>query len=142
MAKRRPPDQLDLDAKAASDAGMSYGMWKAMQNPVRIVPKKQGHKFTCLMCGVEFMRYDNRQVKYCSWDCHERYNNLKQSEPREAKVKPCEICGKEFEYKDKRQKYCGDWCRSIGNSRYQSARWKKKREELRNAQKESNVSQD
>lgn len=124
---RRKIDKLGRDIKAASDAGMSYGKWKAMQNPVKIEPPKVGTKFTCECCGKEFVRYDNRQVKYCSWDCHKRYHALKRCNPVEAKVKPCIICGKEFSYRDNRQKYCSDECRSVGFNIYQRKRMKELR---------------
>ena len=68
---RRIPDQLDLDAKAASDAGMSYGKWKAMQNPVKI-EQPNGTKFVCAICGKEFYRTYHRAAKYCSDECRDK----------------------------------------------------------------------
>lgn len=36
MAKKKEMDNLAKDAAAALAAGMSYGKWKAMQDPVKI----------------------------------------------------------------------------------------------------------
>lgn len=43
-------DNLSRDAAAARAAGTTYGKWKAMQEPVKIVPKKE-KKNVCLECG-------------------------------------------------------------------------------------------
>lgn len=129
---RRKIDKLDRDAKAASDAGLSYGKYMAMKNPVKIEPPKKGTQHTCAMCGKEFIRYDNRAVKYCSMECKERNHNLHMKKPKNVKTKPCAICGKEFVYRDRRQVYCGDECRSAGFNIYQ----RKRMQELRARERE------
>ena len=64
-------DNLDRDAAAARAAGMSYGKWKAMQEPVKIGPKKET-KPVCLNCGHVLT---GQQRKYCSEDCEREYRN-------------------------------------------------------------------
>ena len=64
-------DNLARDAMLAKQAGMSYGRWKAMQEPVK--PKKkdipEGWK-VCKGCGKAFKPHDCKQ-KYCDIGCRE-----------------------------------------------------------------------
>lgn len=63
-------DQLAKDARKARKAGLSYGQWKAMQEPVKIVPKvviPKGWK-ACAGCGKAFKPIDNKQ-RYCELYC-------------------------------------------------------------------------
>lgn len=76
MAKQYP-DKLSQDAAAALAANMSYGRWKAMQNPVKIEPKKIPigiETKKCPWCGVEFFSGDNK-TKYCSKRCKQLARN-------------------------------------------------------------------
>lgn len=122
---RRKPDKLDLEAKAASDAGMSYGKWKAMQNPVRIEQPKteQGRKITCAFCGKEVYRKDKRRAKYCSPLCLQRATNG--SPPG---TRTCPTCGKDMGCEDLRGKYCSEECRIKGYRERQKRYYAMKRE--------------
>lgn len=65
-------DQLAEDAVAARKAGLSYGKYKAMQNPVVIeAPKiKIGIETEgCIVCGCEFIPTDNRRRLVCGAKC-------------------------------------------------------------------------
>lgn len=70
-------DNLTRDAVAAKKAGMTYGQWKAMQEPAPIVPAPRGVVIkTCEFCGTEFRYRNNRQRKYCSDECKIKMNYL------------------------------------------------------------------
>lgn len=64
-------DQLTEDAVAARKAGLSYGKYKALQNPVVIEKKSKIGIETdrCVVCGCEFMPTDNRRRKVCGAKC-------------------------------------------------------------------------
>jgi hypothetical protein len=79
MAKEM--DQLTKDAIAAQKAGMSYGKYMAMKEPVVIKPKPipgvVGMR-VCRNCGKEFMVDHNRYKVYCSDQCrNEAWNKTK-----------------------------------------------------------------
>ena len=62
---------LAKDAAAARAAGMSYGKWMAMQEPVEIKPKTEKRP-VCLECGNPLR---GQQKKFCSRECQEiNYN--------------------------------------------------------------------
>jgi protein-arginine kinase activator protein McsA len=67
MARKRKPDRLDREAKAATDAEMSYGKWKAMQPREVIVPPvpKNRVEMKCQRCCNTFYQFDKRNRKYC-----------------------------------------------------------------------------
>lgn len=74
MAKKKAPDKLAQDAAAALAAGMSYGKWKAMQDPVKIEKPKldevpEGWR-KCKRCGEPFKpnKYGRNQI-YCDIVC-------------------------------------------------------------------------
>lgn len=72
MAKEKELDKLAQDAIAAQKAGMSYGKWKAMQEPVVIKPKPLPgvvRMVVCRHCGKEFPVYHNKYKVYCSDQC-------------------------------------------------------------------------
>lgn len=71
MAKQKQPDRLSIESSKALAAGMSYGKWKAMQNPTVIIQpqRTRGIKRICEWCGKEYERHDNRASKYCSYEC-------------------------------------------------------------------------
>lgn len=72
-------DKLSQDATNAIKAGMSYGQYMALKNPVTISapqpqkvqsePEKKGPVMkTCAICGKEFLSRD-RRCKYCGPFC-------------------------------------------------------------------------
>ena len=72
MARKRKLDRLDIEAKKATDARMSYGKWKAMQTPDEPAPpSKPKHMYEgkCKWCGKTFYQSDKRMRKYCSPEC-------------------------------------------------------------------------
>ena len=69
MAKKTEPDKLAQDAAAALAAGMSYGKWKAMQDPVKIYKKQDlepGWKL-CAWCGKPFKIKNNKNGEQPPW---------------------------------------------------------------------------
>ena len=76
-------DNLARNALLATQAGMSYGKWKAMQ-PVVVIEKRElpeGVKL-CRYCGKEFDSVNNK--KYCSSECllEQRRKNNRESMKR------------------------------------------------------------
>lgn len=72
MARKRKLDRLDIEAKKATDAGMSYGKWKALQPPDKPAPPPKPKYMTeckCKWCGKTFYQTDKRRRKYCSPEC-------------------------------------------------------------------------
>jgi hypothetical protein len=70
-------DNLARNALLATQAGMSYGKWKALQ-PVVVPEKKElpeGWRL-CPGCGKEFTGRSNK--KYCSPECQHQHYNIKQ----------------------------------------------------------------
>ena len=68
-------DNLARNAMLARQAGMSYGKWKAMQEPVKVEnkPIPKGWK-KCEGCGKVFKPNDVRQ-RFCDVTCRtETYN--------------------------------------------------------------------
>ena len=84
MTKKAEPDKLAQDAKAAREAGMTYGKWKAMQSPVNVVPssKRKGIKKICLHCGKEFYQTSAIEKKYCDENCRNYYYQNRVREER------------------------------------------------------------
>ena len=73
-------DKLTIDAMLARQANMSYGKWKAMQDPVVAVKPMipDGWK-ECVECGKPFKPHDVRQ-RYCEQFCQRRANIKKNRE--------------------------------------------------------------
>lgn len=71
MAKNTEPDKLAQESTAALAAGMSYGKWKAMQNPVTIVKKDEipDGWCVCQWCGKPFRPKIKRVQKFCESEC-------------------------------------------------------------------------
>lgn len=69
MAKKKKMDKLSQEVAQALACGMSYGKWKAKQQPVQIVKKEipDGYK-ECPHCGKVFVPSDVRQI-YCDPTC-------------------------------------------------------------------------
>ena len=71
MAKKKEMDKLAWENAQALAAGMSYGKWKAMQEPVKIVPKTEmpeGWR-KCEWCGTWYKPKTKRPQKYCQSYC-------------------------------------------------------------------------
>lgn len=65
-------DNLARDAMLALKAGMTYGKWKAMQEPVKIKKKTLPDGWIeCKYCGKAFKPTRGCQ-KYCCMDCRNR----------------------------------------------------------------------
>jgi hypothetical protein len=84
-------DNLAMNALLASQAGMSYGQWKAL-HPVTIetdnVPKNKPDmmELVCLNCGKKFLAMQNRKNrKYCNPACANSYNCKKHKERMKRK---------------------------------------------------------
>ena len=78
-------------------AGMSYGKWKAMQNPVTVqMPKSEPTPkaiLVCDECGQKFPVYDNRNRKFCSEKCRLAKNARHKYEWRKKHAKAkCDAC--------------------------------------------------
>ena len=74
-------DRLTMESTAASEAGMSYGRWKAMQSLVPVVkeePKKEGTWYTCACCGNRFFQTDKFKRKYCGDECRIKMDRKRQ----------------------------------------------------------------
>lgn len=61
-------DRLARNAMLARQAGMSYGKWKAMQQPVKVeeMPIPEGWR-KCEYCGEIFKRTQGR--RFCDLEC-------------------------------------------------------------------------
>lgn len=64
----------------------------------------------CQYCGNEFKHTFRGPIKFCSKECGMKFHNEKN-----AKIKKCKICGKEF--KGGRIYYCSADCARIANNR-------------------------
>lgn len=71
MARYEGVDILALEATAASEAGMSYGKWKAMGG--KIDPEADGSVpkgwLTCKRCGKIFKPKKGVRQIYCTLEC-------------------------------------------------------------------------
>lgn len=78
MAKNKEPDKLAQDAAAALAARMSYGRWKAAQNPVKIEkPPLPSDWRVCPWCGTPFKLKNNRKRMYCEAGCQRAAQSAK-----------------------------------------------------------------
>ena len=64
-------DNLARNAMLARQANMSYGKWKAMQEPVKIAPKSKLPEgwIRCEWCRTPFKLKTKRLRKYCDIGC-------------------------------------------------------------------------
>lgn len=69
MAKKKEPDKLSQEVAAALATGMSYGKWKAMQNPVKITKSLPEGWIKCAWCGKPFKPATKRRQRYCESFC-------------------------------------------------------------------------
>ena len=87
MAKKQKIDKLAQEAEMAMAAGMSYGRWKAMQEPV----EQENHTeiepelVVCKCCGKQFRPKVKRRQIYCDFFCqreaqYQRERHLRESE--------------------------------------------------------------
>ena len=69
MAKKKKMDKLSWENAHALAAGMSYGKWKAMQEPVKIVPKTESTEGwqPCEYCGTLFK--PKKGKRFCCDEC-------------------------------------------------------------------------
>lgn len=77
MAKKKEMDKLAYENHLALAAGMSYGKWKAMQDPVKIEKKPGPFKIQtriCAYCGCEYVPTNNRNRAYCGARCRKLRN--------------------------------------------------------------------
>lgn len=127
-------DKLSRDSTAAIKAGMSYGKYMAMKNPVKITPPKpeveaEPKRYVCEFCGKEFWRTKNYRYKFCSEGCKEKYQTRKEALERQSQkeAKICVVCGKEFVPRGIRSKYCSYDCRYRANLEHQKVYLRKRR---------------
>jgi hypothetical protein len=69
--KKKEMDKLSWENAQALACGMSYGKWKAMQEPVKIVPKTdwpEGWR-RCEWCGQMYKPKTKRPQKFCEVAC-------------------------------------------------------------------------
>lgn len=73
MGRHKKPDKLTRENAQALAAGMSYGKWKAMQQPVAVKeekpPKPTYNVQKCAYCGTEFIDGGDKRRKYCGDRC-------------------------------------------------------------------------
>ena len=128
-------DNLAREAVIARASGMSYGKWKAMQNPTKIEPVKEQKKTKCLNCGAEIVNAGNRARKYCDSYCGSQYRERKyregfyekqEYEPTGSEAK-CRSCGKIFIKAHYRQNFCNRVCYEADKKRYMREYNKKRR---------------
>ena len=83
MAKAKELDQLSKDAIAAEKAGMSYGKYMAMKEPVVFKPKNDPavRYGVCRCCGERFVM-GKREKAYCNYECYNRHYSKLSREQR------------------------------------------------------------
>lgn len=85
MAKEKEMDKLAQDAAAALAANMSYGKYKAMQNPVKIEkPALRAGWKICPWCGTPFKLKNNRVKIYCDIICQKAAQGARERQRAEA----------------------------------------------------------
>lgn len=89
MAKHNQPDKLSQDASAALAAGMTYGKYMAMKEPMKVTPSDQHPEKTvcvvsvCELCGQQFTQYDRRHRKFCCTEhCRIAYDRTRKNRNR------------------------------------------------------------
>lgn len=83
MGRKKEPDRLTQENAMALAAGMSYGKWKALQNPTVIEKPKEPEYGRCIHCGKAFDRPGSPQRKHCNEDCRLAAKNKRKRERRE-----------------------------------------------------------
>lgn len=83
MGRKKKPDKLSQDVAKALAAGMSYGKWKAMQQPVETEKGlPEGWKI-CPQCGKKFRSSQGK--KYCEAYCRNQAYYEKDLEIQKAR---------------------------------------------------------
>ena len=77
-------DNLARNAMLAKEAGMSYGRWKAMQEPVKPEKKTPEGWIPCKHCGEPFNPGKYRTKKYCCDECRIAYGKKRDAERKKA----------------------------------------------------------
>ena len=90
MAKKKDLSPLDLDLIQCEKDGFGchYGKWKPWHDAQKLEQEKPPNKTDpdvivkriCDNCGVEFVRHDKRQRKYCCDACRESANHRMEQE--------------------------------------------------------------
>ena len=80
MARKKKPDKLAIEAGMAKAAGMSYGKWKAMQQPEKVEGAIPEGWLVCEHCGRVFKPKTKRPQKYCEVGCQREAWNLAHKE--------------------------------------------------------------
>jgi hypothetical protein len=81
--KKTLENNLVKDAAEARKAGMSYGKWMAMKDPVKIVKKKKEEVPVCLHCGRVLK---GQQRKWCSSECASEEGKKKRRQLQKEEV--------------------------------------------------------
>lgn len=79
MANKKPMDKLSREVAQALACNMSYGKWKALQQPGKVEEKPLPAGWRkCENCGKPFKRTQGK--KFCDFYCRERayYQRSKQ----------------------------------------------------------------
>ncbi len=86
--KKKQMDKLVWENSLALAAGMSYGKWKAMQDPVQIVKQDVVPEgwFVCENCGKSFKPKTKRPQRFCDYYCQERAYHRNNREILNAKA--------------------------------------------------------
>lgn len=87
--KKKQMDKLAWENSQALAAGMSYGKWKAMQDPVKIV-KKDGVPdgwSVCEHCGKSFKPKTKRPQRFCDYNCQRQAYYQNHREMFDAKTR-------------------------------------------------------
>ena len=87
MAKMRTPDKLDRESKMATDAGMSYGKWKALHPTIYVAVDEQPdpREQVCQFCGEKFINLYGRKKLYCDAYCAGRAQSVRGNERDKAR---------------------------------------------------------
>lgn len=122
MPKRKKLSKLEQDAAAAKKAGLSYGKWRAEQQPCidgseKPAPATYGTR-VCKQCGKTFALKDKRNRVYCCALCRQMAGQkaqlLKKREQRKKQLEItgrfCEHCGKDLSGADHRRRFCSQSC--------------------------------
>ena len=70
MAKK--PDKLAQDVSKAIAAKMSYGKWKAMQEPVKLEKQIPEGWLVCEYCGRAFKPKTKKSQRFCEVECQKQ----------------------------------------------------------------------
>ena len=71
------PDKLSKEALIARSSGMSYGKWKALQEPVDVEKEIPEDWRICEYCGKPYKPTTKRIQKYCEPYCGQRARETK-----------------------------------------------------------------